>query len=62
MDSKHRNLAVAHDVIGNTAQKQMLQSRAAVGSHYDHLAIQFQCGIHNRGTRRSFTNDSLSIG
>ena len=50
MDSKHRNLAVPHHVIGNAAQKQMLQSGVTVSSHYDHLAIQFQRGIHNRGT------------
>jgi hypothetical protein len=48
--SKHRYLAVSHDVLGNAAQKQMRQSRAAVGSHYYHLAIQFQRGIHNLRT------------
>jgi hypothetical protein len=49
-DSKHRQLAVPHDVLRNATQKQMRQSRAAVGSHYDHLALQFQSRVHNHGT------------
>jgi len=29
--------------------------------HYDHLAIEFQRGLHNRRTYRRFTNKSLGI-
>jgi len=45
-DCKHRYAAAPHDVLRKAAQQQMHQSRATVGSHDDHLAIQVQRGIH----------------
>jgi len=60
-DSKDGHLAVPHDVLGNAAQKHTGQPRAAVGSHYDQLAVQFQRGVHDHRAWRTFTNDSPSI-
>lgn len=60
-DGEHRHTAISHDVLGDAAQKQMRQSRAAVGPHHDHLAVQLQCSIYDRRTWRSFTNQGFGI-
>src|SRR5579864_3439436 len=61
-DGEHGYLAISDDILRNAAEQQMCQSGAAMGSHDDHLAVQFERGIDNRRARRTFANQRFGIG
>src|SRR5579872_7344354 len=62
VDCEHRYLAVPDNILSNAAQEEVRQPRPTMGTHDDHLTVQFQSDVHDHRARRSLTNDDLGIG